>query len=99
MKASLAEEWTAGWKIVPPGGGPAHVFVAPAIDQREWGELIRQQIQKHGGHVPAGDGTAVRGGIKLNGLRWEVSCSVSTDVCTVPLHTSTTLAIACACKK
>ena len=72
MKASLAEEWTAGWKMVPPGGGPAHVFVAPAIDQREWGELIRQQVQKHGGQVATSDGAAARGGIKLNGLRWEV---------------------------
>ena len=90
MKASLAEEWTAGWKIVPPGGGPAHVFVAPAVEQREWGELIRQQIQKHGGHVPASDGAAARGGIKLNGLRWEVCCPIFSVVCIIPLHTLNT---------
>jgi hypothetical protein len=69
MPSARADEWTAGWKIET--GSTALTFVAPAIEQRHWGELLRERVRENGG-AAAGPTPTPRESTKLNGLRWEM---------------------------
>lgn len=71
MPSAQADEWTSGWKIESADGAATHTFVAAAVEQRRWGELLRQQVGDDS-DCQSPLSPSARGGTKLNGLRWEM---------------------------